>query len=236
MRVRRRILARVLRFLITVTVVYLSFVALAGAFVASILYSLRKRNRVSATAKTPAPVTWLVSPRAPARMHRRLRNALTSARIAYAPAVGEAHPQLPDLALTLEREAILTDQRLVAASVTPRPHRRRTLQPLQAEVREIERLAHQIAHTARRAGPAAIPEAADGLQDVAEQLAALRAAQEEVETVDLVAQGRPPLPPRQAPAPQQLPPVGAPLPPPPAMPAAPVDPARRPPPPSLPST
>lgn len=211
-----------LRFLITVTVVYLGFVALAGAVVASVLYSLRKRNRVSATTKSPAPVTWLVSPRAPARMHRRLRNALTSARIAYAPAVGEAHPQLPDLALSLEREAVLTDERLVAASYTPRPHRRRTLQPLQAEVREIERLAHQIAHTARRAGPAAIPEAADGLQDVAEQLAALRAAQEEIEAVDLVAQGRPPLPP---------PPVGAPLPPPPAVPTAPVEnPTHRPPP------
>ena len=176
------------------TVFYLGFVALAAGSIAALLWSLRRRNRVSATAKTPAPVTWLVSPRAPARMHRRLRNALTSARVAYAPAVGEAHPQLPDLALTLEREAVLTDELLVAASTTPRPHRRRSLQPLQAQVTEIERLAHQIAHTARRAGPSAVPQAADGLREVADQLEALRAAQAEVEAVERLAQGRPELP------------------------------------------
>ena len=177
-----------------ITLVYLGFVAVMAGSVAALLWSLRRRNRVSATTKTPAPVTWLVSPRAAARMHRRLRNALTSARVAYAPAVGEAHPQLPDLALTLEREAVLTDELLVAASTTPRPHRRRSLQPLQAQVTEIERLAHQIAHTARRAGPSAVPQAADGLREVAEQLEALRAAQAEVEAVERLAQGRPELP------------------------------------------
>jgi hypothetical protein len=181
----------VLRFLLIVTVVYLGFVGLVAGVVASVLYSLRRRNRISATTKTPAPVTWLVSPRAPARMHRRLRNALTSARIAYSPAVGEAHPQLPDLAHTLEREAVMMDELLVAASVSPRPHRRRSLQPLQAQVTEIERLAHQIAHTARRAGPAAIPQAANGLRDVADQLEALRAAQQEVDHIDRLTQGHP---------------------------------------------
>ena len=180
-----------LKVLLIVTVVYLGFVGLAAAAVASVLYSLRKRNRLAAKVKTPAPTTWLVSPRSSARMHRLLRNALASARIAYAPAVGEAHPQLPDLALTLEREAIITDQLLVAASTTPRSHRRQSLRPLQAQVSEIERLAHQIAHTARRTGPAAIPQAADGLRDVADQLEALRAAQREVEEIERLTQGHP---------------------------------------------
>ncbi len=184
-----------LKVLLIITLVYLGFVGLTVAAVATLLYSLRRRNRVAAKVKSPAPVTWLVSPRAPARMHRRLRNALTSARVAYAPAVGEAHPQLPDLALTLEREAVITDQLLVAASTSPRPHRRQSLRPLQAQVAEIERLAHQIAHTARRAGPAAIPQAADGLRDVADQLEALRAAQQEVEDVDRLIQGYPTHPP-----------------------------------------
>lgn len=184
-----------LKVLLIITLVYLGFVGLTVAAVATLLYSLRRRNRVAATVKSPAPVTWLVSPRAPARMHRRLRNALTSARVAYAPAVGEAHPQLPDLALTLEREAVITDQLLVAASTSPRPHRRQSLRPLQAQVAEIERLAQQIAHTARRAGPAAIPQAADGLRDVADQLEALRAAQQEVEDVDRLIQGYPTHPP-----------------------------------------
>ncbi|MBL8778429.1 MAG: hypothetical protein JNK12_20995 [Acidimicrobiales bacterium] len=199
-----------LRILVIITVFYLGFVALVAGSIAALLWSLRRRNRVSASTKTPAPVTWLVSPRSAARMHRRLRNALTSARVAYAPAVGEAHPQLPDLALTLEREAVLTDELLVAASTTPRPHRRRSLQPLQAQVTEIERLAHQIAHTARRAGPAALPQAADGLRDVADQLEALRAAQAEVEAVERLAQGRPDL---AAPAAGALPPQAAPAPP-----------------------
>ena len=197
-----------LKVLLIITLVYLGFVGLTVAAVATLLYSLRRRNRVAATVKSPAPVTWLVSPRAPARMHRRLRNALTSARVAYAPAVGEAHPQLPDLALTLEREAVITDQLLVAASTSPRPHRRQSLRPLQAQVAEIERLAHQIAHTARRAGPAAIPQAADGLRDVADQLEALRAAQQEVEDVDRLIQGFPTHPPT-VPAPVPAPAPGA---------------------------
>lgn len=178
-----------LRVLFTVSLVYLGFVALCTAFVGGMLYALRRRNRVSATVKTPAPTTWLVSPAAPARMHRRLRNACTSARVAYAPTVGEAHPQLPELAQTLEGEAIVLDRLLVEASVTPRPHRRRTLLPLRAQVREIERLAQEIAVTARRAGPGALPQASDGLQEVRDQLAALRAAQAEVEAVERVAQG-----------------------------------------------
>ena len=180
-----------MKILLVVTLFYLGFVAIATAAVATILWSLRRRNRVSATTKTQAPVTWLVSPRSPARMHRRLRNALCAARAAYAPDVGQAHPQLPDLALSLEREAVLTDDLIVAASITPRPHRRQTLRPLQAQVAEIERLAHQIAHTARRTGPSAIPPAADGLRDVADQLAALHAAQSEVDELDRLVQGHP---------------------------------------------
>ncbi|MCB1015479.1 MAG: hypothetical protein KDB10_10240 [Acidimicrobiales bacterium] len=197
-----------LRFLVIVTVAYLGMVGLCAAFVAGVLYSLRRRNRVAATTRTPAPVTWLVSPRAPARMHRRLRNACTSARLAYSPTVGEAHPQLPDLAHSLEREAVLTDELLVAASVSPRPHRRRSLQPLQAQVAEIERLAQQIAHTARRAGPSALPQAADGLRDVADQLEALRQAQAEVDAVEQLAQGRVELTPdaaRPGPVPPAMP-------------------------------
>lgn len=200
-----------LKVLLIVTVVYLGFVGLAAAAVASMLYSLRKRNRLAAKVKTPAPTTWLVSPRSSARMHRRLRNALASARIAYAPAVGEAHPQLPDLAMSLEREAIITDQLLVAASTTPRSHRRQSLRPLQVQVTEIERLAQQIAHTARRAGPAAIPQAADGLRDVADQLEALRAAQQEVEAIERLTQGHPipgrPLPATPPPPAAAAPPV-----------------------------
>ena len=38
---------------------------------------------------------------------------------------------MPDGVEKLEREAVLTDELLVAASTTPRPHRRRSLQPLQ---------------------------------------------------------------------------------------------------------
>lgn len=178
-----------LRVLLTVTIVYLGFVALCAAFAGGMLYALRRRNRVSATVKTPAPTTWLVSPAAPARMHRRLRNACTSARVAYAPTVGQAHPQLPELAQTLEGEAIVLDRLLVEARYAPRPHRRRTLLPLRAQVREIERLAQEIAATARRAGPGAIPQASDGLQDVRDQLAALHAAQAEVEAVERIAQG-----------------------------------------------
>lgn len=208
--------------LIIVTVAYLGFVALCTASAAGVIYALRRRNRVAATVKTPAPTTWLVSPRAPARMHRRLRNACTSARAAYAPTVGQAHPQLPELAHTLEGEAVLLDRLLVEASLRPRPHRRRSLQPLQAQVREIERLAQEIAHAARRAGPDALPQASNGLQEVRDQLAALREAQAEIEALDGLAQGRvdfgdrsalPPSPPPEAVAPargHEVGPVSAP--------------------------
>src|SRR5688572_1773158 len=109
---------------------------------------LRRRNRVSPQTKTDAPVTWLVSPKTTARLHRLLQIALRATHDARIPSVSQAHPSLPEMALTIEQEAVVTDLHLVGAARTPRRHRRQILRPLQQQVREIERLATEVATSA----------------------------------------------------------------------------------------
>jgi hypothetical protein len=58
----------------TVLWVALVWCVLLGVGATLAVRSLRRTNRVSPTSGTRAPVTWLVSPSRPARMHRQLRN------------------------------------------------------------------------------------------------------------------------------------------------------------------
>ena len=176
-----------------VLAIYLAFMAGLAVMALLMVRQLKRRNRVSPQVKSDAPVTWLVSPKTTARLHRRLQVAVRATQIARTPGVQEAHPTLPELALTLEQEAIVMDQYLVGAARTPRRHRRHALRPLHAQVREIERLATEVAASARRAGPQALPAASTGLEDVAQQLQQLREAQAEVERIEAIERGEMPV-------------------------------------------
>lgn len=109
--------------------------------------SLRRANRVVAGRRTAAPISWLWSWREPARLHRRLRRAVSVAQTAVAPPVpppggrrrSSAPSPLSALADELAGQAAAVDDRLVAAG------RMRSLMPaLAREVHEVERSAWRL--------------------------------------------------------------------------------------------
>jgi hypothetical protein len=186
--------------LLLVIALYLAFMAGMATMTWLMLRQLRRRNRVAPTVASEAPVSWLVSPMTPARLHRRLQIAVRATQLARTPSVGQAHPTLPEMAVTIEQEAVLADRHLVHAARTPRRHRRQMLRPLQAQVREIERLATEVAASARRSGAQALPPPTPAtLHDVAAQLQMLRDAEAEIERVEMIERGE--LPPDLQPGP-----------------------------------
>jgi hypothetical protein len=102
------------------TVCLASTLAMAGVLV----WTLRRRNRVVRNERSSAPLAWLCSPVAPARLHRRLRRAVLAAEAAarrdHSGAVGDLTSQLAD-------EALLVDAELVRIGGLPRHARRRSL-------------------------------------------------------------------------------------------------------------
>lgn len=102
------------------TVCLMSTLAMAAALV----WTLRRRNRVVRNVRSSAPLAWLCSPVAPARLHRRLRRAVLVAEAAaqrdHSGAVVELKSQLAD-------EALLVDAELVRIGGLPRHARRRSL-------------------------------------------------------------------------------------------------------------
>jgi hypothetical protein len=105
---------------LTATVCLVSTLATAGVLV----WTLRRRNRVVRNVRSSAPLAWLCSPVAPARLHRRLRRAVLAAEAAarrdHSGAVG-------DLTSQLAVEALLVDAELVRIGGLPRHARRRSL-------------------------------------------------------------------------------------------------------------
>lgn len=99
--------------------------------VVAVRWRLRRRNRVHPKVASPAPLSWLVSPAAPARLHRRLQ---ATVRVA---SVHRPRRAPDDVAL----HAIELDRRIVLASRRPHGERGPALRALRAEVDELDRLA-----------------------------------------------------------------------------------------------
>jgi hypothetical protein len=78
--------------------------------------SVCRANRVVPDRRTTAPIGWLWSLRAPARLHRRLRRAVAMVRAAVTPLAGRS--SLSHLAEELAQRAAFIDDRLVAAAPT----------------------------------------------------------------------------------------------------------------------
>src|SRR5688500_11687136 len=94
-------------------------------------WRLHRRNRIHPKVPSPAPLTWMVSPTAPARLHRRLQ---TTVRVASIHA-----PRKPPSDVALQ--AIELDRRVVLASRQPYGARGAALRQLVAEADELDRLA-----------------------------------------------------------------------------------------------
>lgn len=148
--------------------------------------ALRKRNRVSPTVPTSAPTSWLGAPGAGARLHRRLRTAVSVARAASATA--PSAPHLTDLAAELEREAVALDTHLVIASRIKGRQGRDQMAALAQQVLQVEQVASQVSLLAAQSqAPMVARGQASALDDLARQLDHLEQARQEVAKVEMAA-------------------------------------------------
>jgi hypothetical protein len=116
---------------------------LIGAVAMSTVYtvrSLHRRNAVVPGRRSSAPLSWIRSPRAAARLHRRLARAVGLAH------AGATRPELLAPLLTeLDAHAADIDRRLVLTNQTARLWKLKALAQLYREVSEVESLAVRIA-------------------------------------------------------------------------------------------
>ncbi|MDH4148024.1 MAG: hypothetical protein OEY23_22945 [Acidimicrobiia bacterium] len=156
-------------------VVVLMVVAAVGAL-AAVWIAARRRNRVHPSAGNVAPLGWLVSPSAAARLHRRLRAAVAAGQ------AGRLGPELGPLRAQLHAEAVAVDRQLVATARLARSARTAPLADAARRTSLIEghtaRLL-QLAHDDR----GAVTE--DRLAAIDERLSALDLARAEVAEAEL---------------------------------------------------
>ena len=127
-------------------------------------WRLHRRNRIHPKVPSPAPLTWMVSPAAPARLHRRLQTTVRVASI-HAP-----RKPLSDVAL----QAVELDRKVVLASRQPYGARGAVLRQLVAEADELDRLALAVNR----------PFDALAVGDPADRLVAMAEARAEVDAID----------------------------------------------------
>jgi hypothetical protein len=141
--------ADIFKVLGVLTLVVLGTTALG---VALAMRSLIRANRVAPGRRSPAPLSWLLSPRLPARLHRRLRRAVRTISFASGTVAPAALP-LREVAADLVARAVILDDWLVAADGLHIEARMPRLAQLSAEVRELESSAarhHQLSCDWRR--------------------------------------------------------------------------------------
>lgn len=156
--------------------------ALTSVGLGLVLWRLRRRNRLHPSSPTAAPVTWLLSPSRPARLHRRLRAAVLTAGF-RAPGGGRRRvpaTAVDDLVAELLREAVAVDGQLAVAARAPWRVRTRLLGVAEPQVARLEQLAGRLAVlTAASARPGGAP-AAVAIHALEERLDALEAARQEI--------------------------------------------------------
>jgi hypothetical protein len=153
-------------------------------FMAAVTYArwrLRKQLRVRPSTRSAAPTSWLVSTSEPARLHRRLRKAATTARLAGA----RGGASIAALAEEIEDHAVALESHLVMLSKLWRRERQAKKQ-LVAQVAQLEQLAIRLSTSAvdvtrPRALGAGSP---DALAELTERIEALDAAREELAVLE----------------------------------------------------
>lgn len=102
----------------------------------------RAANEVVPGVKTSAPASWAGAHTAEARLHRRLRDAVTALRAASPDAGGSAASPFRS---SVEREALALDERLVAIAALPERVRAEPLAEITAAVGALENAAAVLA-------------------------------------------------------------------------------------------
>jgi uncharacterized membrane protein len=183
----RDVLIWILAFLVT-------WIVLLVVVATLLRWRLHRRNRVSPAVRSPAPLTWLWSPRPPARLHRRLQGAV--ADIHLAPSRRSPHrsdASVDDLRRELEYQAVELDHHLVIATRHPRRERRSILRSLDQQVADVEELSARLSRLRSRpegtpaSGWDAVRQPPEVLSDIAHQLDLLDAAQEELTAIERAA-------------------------------------------------
>lgn len=188
-----------------VVIILLLLVALA----ALTLSRVRRRLRISPGVRSEAPLTWLASPVPTARLHRRLRSAVESVRLARGPRrrfrKGGDPTAVQRLADDVEREALAVGDRLVVVAKLGPGERRRALVDLAADVRRIEQLAHRVVELTRaEAATPQLPGTPTALDDLTDRVARISQAHAELSVIDTTAGLAVPAPP---PPPPGVPPA-----------------------------
>src|SRR2546430_14378560 len=173
---------------VIVAILVVVFVVLPAVTFALFMRSLARRNRVSPSVPTLAPLTWSVLPERPARLHRRLRRAVAMARAAAAGHVarnGRALGAIPELVGDLEQRACAVDNELVVAARAKGPLRWSMLNDLEHQVYEIDALVSRVAGltAAWSAATATGGTGPAGLDAIGERLDALEAAVHDVRAI-----------------------------------------------------
>ncbi|MDZ7734001.1 MAG: hypothetical protein U5R31_13855 [Acidimicrobiia bacterium] len=193
-----------MEFLLVLSVVMLVVTAAALGSVAWGLWWLRRQNRVGGRGGPEAPLSWLWSPGTAARLHRRLRAAVATA------AAVPRDPRAPDtsrgaLAGEVEHQARELDAWLLWAARAPVQVRRAHHRAVAAHVGTVESLAVRLSRlepspTSTRA----IDETGTRLTELADEVARLEAATDEIAHLDRLLSGEMPEPPGGGP-PRRLP-------------------------------
>ena len=133
--------------------------------------AFRNANDVVPGVRSPAPASWAGSHTPEARLHRRLRDAVTSVRLA-APDGADS-----PFRATIEREALAIDERLVAVAALAERVRAEPLAQVTQAVDALEDAVATLVTTMDRGGQV-VPRA---LADVTEHLQLLHEARVEVD-------------------------------------------------------
>lgn len=139
--------------------------------VALVLHRVVIANRIHRRVRTPAPLSWLVSPAPVPRLHRRLRTALALAEMAR---VGGHDDSVDELVA----EAAALDATLVMTSRYRSHERRLARRGLEQRVLRIEDLARRLVAVSQ---PMVEGSAIDRLDVIDERLTALEQARLEID-------------------------------------------------------
>ena len=172
-----------MEFLLFLALLLLTLVAVTVGLIVLAIYGVKRSNRISPKAATPAPTVWLASPSAAARLHRRLKAATRRAQ-AIAKRSGQG-TEVQRLAAELEHESLVIGDELAVVASAPGPLRRAHLAAFEPKVRQVEQLAQRLAATAipPQTTPGLVPEP-EGLERIAEALDAMDEARAEVDRAE----------------------------------------------------
>lgn len=164
----------------------IAVVGIVGFGVALAVASKRQfseQNEIVPGTKSPAPVSWAGAHSREAKLHRRLGDAVKGAH---------ENPKFVELGLgaqmkSIEAEALAIDERLVAAAALSAAHKDAAIDPLEANVVELETTIADMVMGVSVADSKELLEQAVSAADI--RLEALAQARAEVEQVDRAASG-----------------------------------------------